>query len=196
MAHPEYEPGSESADPSALGNIFRVAVPWIQEHGTVSIGQIVNPVDGDDLASSYELDGDVVCALLPEVAARLDIRPGAEFSCGFWPAYVEDEEDVEPGEDSVKPPECDFRIKYRDDPLIDSAAYTIYLEGLGSDNWLGSGRKKVDYWQPHDLTPEEILLNDLVAAGMPRDPITQAECEALQIIADNLHALKHMQENR
>lgn len=201
MTHPELKPGDEAASPTALGKLFRITSLWLQENGAIGIGQILSPSRGDDQAPIYEFDGDVIRDLLPEAAATLDIRPGSEFSCGFWPSYVEPAIDDDET-DTLEPAECTFTVKYKDDPLVGHLDRTIYLDDTDSgDEWLGRGETKVEHHRSRneDMTPEQRFLRHLEALALSdlvATPITVNECGALQQVADNLDRLKAAQEAR
>jgi len=197
----ELDPSNEPASPAALGDVFRVAAPWLQENGSVDIGQILDPSYGDDQAPGYEFDGGVVCDLLPETAATLDISPDRKLLCRFFPAYSD--EDIETGEQVLKPPECTFYISHTDDPIVECVMHSIALSDMDSDEWLGEGVKETEYRgspPPDGVSEEELFLKLLNKIGVrdwvPPDPITTAECEALLVIANNLGTLKQLQDGR
>lgn len=215
MSSPDQDPHQLSATAVELGNVFRVAMPWLIANGTV------DPNADLGEAPYFEFDGDVIYELLPRAADALGITVIERFSCMFFPSYTD--------ERGVQPPELSLTVE-RNKPSIvkilgarsveDSVSFDLTLLPSETDDWLATGKKETEYIS---LEQEEIELNEedvelLLAVAdrlfedeevrariqqnrdlenlLPNDPISPDECAALQAIVDNFDALKREQDNR
>lgn len=215
MSSPDQDPHSASATAAELGNVFRVAMPWLIENGTI------DPTDDLGDTRYHDVDGDVIYDLLPQAAAALGITVIDTLECAFFPSYT--------NKDSVQPPEISLAIK-RNNPnivailgarsVVDSVTFDLTLLPAETDDWLATGKKETEYisleQQEIDFTEddaafllalgermfankevrERIRENNALENLLPNDPISPDECAALQAIVDNFDALKREQESR